>query len=149
MRLKQRPTNGQLFTFLEMRMKPTFAGLYAAPGTAPIAIHAVGHYGIGRRTFLRKTLSGLYPRAIEAFIEIPLYRYEGAEEFYRRLYEQHVVSSLEEAVRNFEQFGAMSLEEQVEKLADLLVELRSLKGIPLSSMIKAAPTMKKETISRF
>jgi post-segregation antitoxin (ccd killing protein) len=100
--------------------------LSAAPGIAPIAIHAVGHYGIGRRTFLRKTLSGLYPRSIGAFIEIPLYRYEGAEEFYRRLYEQHVVSSLEEAVRNFEQFGAMSIEEQVEKLADLLVELRNL-----------------------
>lgn len=100
--------------------------LSAAPGKAPIAIHAVGHYGIGRRTFLQKTLSELYPRAVTAFIEIPLYRYEGAEEFYRRLYEQHVVGSLEEAVRDFEQFGAMSLEEQVEKLANLLVELRLL-----------------------
>jgi len=100
--------------------------LSVAPGKAPIAIHAVGHYGIGRRTFLKKALSALYPRAVTAFIEIPLYRYEGAEEFYRRLYEQHVVGSLEEAVRDFEQFGAMDLEKQAEKLANLLDELQHL-----------------------
>ena len=98
--------------------------LSAAPGKAPVAIHVVGHYGIGRRTFLQKSLSELYPRAVAAFIEIPLYRYEGAEEFYRRLYDLHVVSSLEEAIRDFELFGTLRLEDQVEVLADLLVELQ-------------------------
>jgi len=100
--------------------------LSVSPANAPIAIHAVGHYGIGRRTFLHKVLTALFPRTVTAFIEIPLYRYEGAEEFYRRLYEQHVVGSLEDAVRDFEQFGAMNLGEQAEKLANLLDELHQL-----------------------
>lgn len=100
--------------------------LRLAPGKAPIALHAVGHYGIGRRTFLQKSLTELYPRAITGFIEIPLHRYEGAEEFYRRLHEQHVVGSLEDAVKDFEAFGQMSLDEQVDALADLMADLSRL-----------------------
>jgi hypothetical protein len=30
--------------------------LAAAPGIAPVALHIVGHFGIGRKTFLRQTL---------------------------------------------------------------------------------------------
>jgi hypothetical protein len=70
--------------------------LAAAPGVAPVALHAVGHFGIGRKTFLRQTLSKLYPRDYEVFIEIPLHAFEGAEELYRRLYELHFVSSMEQ-----------------------------------------------------
>jgi TIR domain len=58
--------------------------LTAAPGIAPIALHVVGHYGIGRRTFLRNSLSRNYPKLFSVFIEIPLHRYEGADELYRR-----------------------------------------------------------------
>jgi tetratricopeptide (TPR) repeat protein len=100
--------------------------LRLAPGKAPVALHAVGHYGIGRRTFLQKTLTELYPRAITGFIEIPLYRYEGAEEFYRRLYEQHVVASLECAIRDFEEFGKANSDEQVDRIVDLMVDLSRL-----------------------
>jgi tetratricopeptide (TPR) repeat protein len=97
--------------------------LAAPPGVAPIALHAVGHFGIGRRTFLRQTLSKLFPRDFEVFVEVPLQAFEGAEELYRRLYALHTVSSLEQATQEFSKFATLSEPEKVEKIADILVAL--------------------------
>ena len=59
--------------------------LAAPPGVAPVAIHAVGHFGIGRHTFVRNSLGKFFPRFFSVFIDIPLSLTEGAEEVYRRL----------------------------------------------------------------
>jgi tetratricopeptide (TPR) repeat protein len=97
--------------------------LAAAPGIAPIALHGVGHFGIGRKTFLRQTLSKLYPRDYEVFVELPLQAFEGPEELYRRLYDLHYVSSLEQKTSDFAAFASWPQQEKVEKLADILTEL--------------------------
>jgi hypothetical protein len=96
----------------------------AAPlGVAPVAIHAVGHFGIGRHTFLRNSLAKFFPRFFSVFIDIPLSQNEGAEELYRRLYEHHKVASLAQTTKDFEKFGRMSGAEQVELITDMLAEL--------------------------
>ncbi len=43
---------------------PLRAALSKPPGLAPIAIHVVGHPGIGRRTFLQTVLKAVFPRAV-------------------------------------------------------------------------------------
>jgi hypothetical protein len=70
--------------------------LSAPPNATPLAVHAVGHLGIGRRTFLRKSLSSVYPRLFSAFVEILFERYHGIEELFRSLHALHIVSSLSE-----------------------------------------------------
>ena len=97
--------------------------LAAAPGVAPVALHIVGHFGIGRKTFLRQTLSKLYPRDFQVFVEVPLQAFEGPDELYRRLYDLHYVSSLEKTTSDFSAFAGLPLDEQLEKLADILTEL--------------------------
>jgi tetratricopeptide (TPR) repeat protein len=99
------------------------SALAAAPGVAPVALHIVGHFGIGRKTFLRQTLSKLYPRDFQVFVEVPLQAFEGPEELYRRLYDLHCVSSLEKKTNDFSSFASLPLDEQLEKLADILTEL--------------------------
>jgi tetratricopeptide (TPR) repeat protein len=96
--------------------------LAAPPSTAPTSLHAVGHFGIGRKTFLRETLWKLYPSDFEYIVEVPLQPFEGAEELYRRLYGLHVVASKEEMLRDFTAFGEMNDAAQVQKLTDLIVE---------------------------
>jgi hypothetical protein len=97
--------------------------LAAAPGIAPVALHIVGHFGIGRKTFLRQTLGKLYPRDYQVFVEVPLLAFEGPEELYRRLYDLHYVSSLEKKTNDFTAFASLPPSEQLEKLADILTEL--------------------------
>jgi hypothetical protein len=97
--------------------------LSAAPGVAPVAIHAVGHFGIGRHTFLRHSLSKLYPRFFNIFIDIVLAQNEGPEELYRRLYEYFKVASLDQTARDFERFSLMDERQQVEVIADILTEM--------------------------
>lgn len=99
--------------------------LAAPPGEAPVALHAVGHFGIGRRTFLRQTLTKIFPRDFAVFVEVPLQSFEGAEEFYRRLYGLHRVFSVEESSRDFETFAKLPQKDQVERIADILVEMSS------------------------
>lgn len=92
------------------------------PGVAPVAVHVVGHAGIGRRTFIRKSLSALFPR-LQAFVPIALNRYEGANEFYRRLHDHFVASSVNDKIHDFERFAQSSEEQQVEILSDLFAEI--------------------------
>ena len=87
---------------------PLRAALSKPPGIAPIAIHVVGHPGIGRRTFLQTVLKAAFPRKIQTIVLVPLNRFEGVNEFYRRLYEYFVVSTVDEAGRDFERFAQMT-----------------------------------------
>ena len=87
-----------------------------------MAIHAVGHYGIGRRTFLRKSLSKLFSR-LDLFVEVTLSNYEGVEEFYRSLYALHKVYSLQEALEDFTAFAGLSPDDQIQKVATVIEEM--------------------------
>ena len=101
------------------------------PGEAPIAIHAVGPPGIGRRTYLRKTLSSVFPRQIQSYVPITLQRFEGANEFYRRVYDLVKASSWEEKLSDFETFANAPEAQQVEKLSDLFAEIIELEELVL------------------
>jgi hypothetical protein len=57
--------------------------LSGSPAKTPIALHAVGHYGIGRKTFLRRNLQKLFPRRFETFLEITIAANQGIEECFR------------------------------------------------------------------
>jgi hypothetical protein len=74
----------------------------SAPATeARLALHAVGHLGIGRRTFLRKSPSSVYPRLFEVFVEISFAQYQGIEELFRALHDLHVVAPLSETIASY------------------------------------------------
>ena len=102
---------------------PLRAALSKPPGIAPIAVHVVGHAGLGKRTFLTKALKALYPRQIQTIIFIPLNRFEGVNEFYRRLYGYFVVSTVTETASDFDKFAQMAEVEQVEVLTMSLPRL--------------------------
>jgi tetratricopeptide (TPR) repeat protein len=97
--------------------------LAAPPGLAPVALHAVGHFGIGRKTFLHHSLKKLFPKDYGVFVEIPLHAFEGIEELYRRLYHLHVISSLEQTTNDFDAFSKLNEENKLEKIADILTVL--------------------------
>lgn len=97
--------------------------LAVPPSKTPLFVHAVGHYGIGRRTYLSHSLRKIAPRLFETIVELSLGSFEGPEEFYRKLYGLHRVSSLEEAQRNFATFASFDLDEQAEEIATILIEM--------------------------
>lgn len=99
--------------------------LAVPPGKTPIYLHAIGYYGIGRRTFLSKSLKELFPRLYSTFVEIGFAGYEGAEELYRRLYALHKVASLEETGRDLEAFSKLDLQGQVGGIVSILKEMAS------------------------
>lgn len=97
--------------------------LAVPPANTPIFLHAVGHYGIGRRSFLSHSLKTLFPRLFESFVEISISNLEGTEEIYRRLYALHKIASLETAQRDFLEFAALNATQQAEQVASILVEM--------------------------
>jgi hypothetical protein len=97
--------------------------LSSPPDATPLIIHAVGHLGIGRRTFLRKSLSSLYPRLFSAFVEIPFGQYQGIEEFFRSLHDLYVVTALSERIVAFDAFAKESYSNQLSRLAELISAL--------------------------
>ncbi len=54
---------------------------------------------------------------------MPLNRYESVNEFYRRLYEYFIVSTVDEAAKDFEKFAQMAETEQIEVLTDVLAKV--------------------------
>jgi len=92
------------------------------PAKCPTAIHIVGHHGVGRRTLLRKVFSNVFPRQHE-MVEVSLSRYEGLEDLYRQLYDLHIVSSMKETIRAFEEFGALNEAEQQRAAAELIKDV--------------------------
>ena len=99
--------------------------LSAPPNNTPLSIHAVGHQGIGRRTFLRKSLTTVYPRLFDAHLQVAIGQYEGIEEFYRYLYALHIVSSLSQTLADFDAFAQTSYIQQIETISDIIAEMIS------------------------
>lgn len=96
----------------------------AAPAdSAPIALHAVGFHGIGRRTFLRNSLARLFPRYYSVFLEITASQYQGVEDLYRSLYNLHVVSSRSDMISDFECFSTYKLADQVSIVSEMIKEM--------------------------
>src|SRR5262245_35601133 len=95
----------------------------APPKETPIAIHAVGHHGIGRRTFMRKSLTSLYPRVFEVFPEISFGGYAGIEDFFRSIYQLHIVSSLSQTIADFEAFANKDYPEMLSQITDIVSEM--------------------------
>ena len=94
------------------------------PGVAPVVVHAVGHLGVGRRTFLKKSLTAVYPRQIRTYAPILLDRFEGVNEFYRRLYDTFGVSnSWQEKTELFEKFLQADRAAQAEIIFNILIEI--------------------------
>ena len=91
----------------------------------PLAVHAVGHLGIGRRTFLRKSLKTVYPRQFEVFVEITFGHYAGIEDLFRALHDLDTVASLSETIATFEAFSTKSYADQISEIADILSRLTS------------------------
>jgi len=89
----------------------------------PIALHMVGNYGVGRKTFLRKTLQALAPRQYTTPIEITLNEYDGIIELYRKLYEYNEVSNYLVAGERFAAFNAMTV---FDKCKEILSQVRLL-----------------------
>ncbi|MEL3890347.1 TIR domain-containing protein [Ferrovibrio sp. MS7] len=81
--------------------------IIAPPESTPIYLHAVGHYGIGRRTFLSKSLSKFFPRLYNTFVEVTLGQFEGPEELYRQLFTLSEVASADETYNAFLSFSKM------------------------------------------
>jgi hypothetical protein len=100
--------------------------LAVPPAKTPVFLHAVGHYGIGRRSFLRNSLQKLFPRLYITHVEVALAQYEGVEELYRHLYGLHRVSALEETLSAFSAFSEMSPAEQIQNIADIIKEMAAL-----------------------
>lgn len=119
----QRTERSEAYLGREDDEKDLRKALAAAPGVAPVALHAVGHFGIGRKTFLRQSLGKLYPRDFQVFVEVPLQAFEGPEELYRRLYDLHHVASVQQKTDDFSAFASSPVDEQIEKLTDILTAL--------------------------
>jgi tetratricopeptide (TPR) repeat protein len=97
--------------------------LRGPPGEAPIAIHVVGHLGIGRRTFLKKTLSRFFPGIIEAYLDITLSRYQGADDFFRSLYALHRANPVAQTAQEFEAFSKLTELQKIESIARIIIEI--------------------------
>jgi hypothetical protein len=91
----------------------------------PIALHAVGYYGVGRRTFIRESLKKFLPRVCEVFVELNIEKFDGFEEIYRKIYEAHHVSSLETRLSDFDKFSKMSIEQKSQEVACMIAEMSS------------------------
>ena len=96
----------------------------AAPKAAsPVYLHVSGFQGVGRRTFIRKSLSRLFPRYYESFIEITAPQYGGIDDLYRSLYAVQVVSSLSDMIADVERFSRSPIDQQINDVVTLIKEL--------------------------
>ena len=94
--------------------------LAGAPARTPIALHAVGHYGVGRKTYIRRNLQRLFPRRFATFPEITVSANQGIEELYRQLHDISLGGSLEDILRDVDLFSKLDPVAQVSKVAELI-----------------------------
>lgn len=93
------------------------------PGNSPVAVHVVGHHGIGRRTFLKHCLGNAFPGVVKSYLEITLAQFQGPDDLYRSLSAAYDVSSLVTAANDFAAFSALSVSEKVAKLFDRILDI--------------------------
>lgn len=91
--------------------------LAVPPASMPLALHVVGHHGIGRRTFLEKTLKKILPRVFTSIVPVNVQKHDGPEELYRALYALNEHSSLGQMIEAFSAFSKLEISEQAEKIA--------------------------------
>lgn len=115
--------NSSLYLGREDEEKALRKAISVPPKNTPISIHAVGHHGIGRKTFVRNSLSKFYPRYYDVFVEISLSDFQGIEDLYRALYELHVASSLEEMIRDYKAFAELAEPEQIRAITEIINEM--------------------------
>lgn len=94
--------------------------LTVAPAQIPLAVHVVGHHGIGRRTFVEKTFKKVLPRVFTSIVPITVQKHDGAEELFRSLYAAHVNSTKREIVESFSNFSSSSADDKIDKISDLI-----------------------------
>ena len=87
---------------------------------SPVVLHVSGFHGVGRRTFVEKSLKRILPRYYDSFLEVPTGRYQGIEDVYRALYQLQVVSSLQDTIIDFERFSLLNLQQQALDVATLV-----------------------------
>ena len=68
-------------------------------------------------------MKSVFPRQIQTTVLVPLNRFEGVNEFYRRIYEYFSVYTVTEAANDFEKFAQMSDDEQSEFLTDIIAKV--------------------------
>jgi hypothetical protein len=93
------------------------------PKQVPISLHIVGHYGIGRRTFLQKSLASAYPRLFSVFPEVTMGPYDGTEELFRSIYDLSVASTLSEKIAAFNAFELKSPMEQIGVISEMIADM--------------------------
>ncbi|MDG4899189.1 TIR domain-containing protein [Mesorhizobium sp. WSM4989] len=93
------------------------------PKDIPLSIHAVGQYGIGRRTFITNSLKSLFPRLFNTFIEVTISQYDGPEEFYRQLFILNTISSFENTIGAFELYARLDTREKASAICTILQEM--------------------------
>ncbi|MER8819820.1 hypothetical protein NKH70_08320 [Mesorhizobium sp. M0991] len=93
------------------------------PSKTPIFLHAVGHHGIGRRSFLTNSLKSLFPRLFNTFVEVTLGNYEGTEELYRQLFSLNHVCSIETMTKEFDSYSRLDVRAQAASISDILMEM--------------------------
>ena len=117
--------SSEIYIGREDEEKALRRALSAPPSSTPVAIHAVGHQGIGRRTFLRRSIQNVYPRVFDVFVEISVAKYQGIEELFRSIYDLHVVSSLSKTIEDFDAFSKEPYQQQISILVQMITEMNS------------------------
>jgi hypothetical protein len=98
---------------------------------SPLAVHVVGHHGVGRRTFLRKSLAAAAPRHYESYIELPVEEYDSVNEIYRKLYDVVEIVNPLRASEDFENFSYLSQVEKCEKISEYISKLADEGTLPI------------------
>jgi tetratricopeptide (TPR) repeat protein len=90
------------------------------PKLTPVFLHAVGHPGIGRKTFVRNVLSKVYPRLFEVFVDITVGPFDAADEVYRKLYQVNYTSGLDQTIRDFMEFKTKDEDDKIEEISVII-----------------------------
>ena len=95
------------------------------PSKTPVFLHVVGHYGVGRRTFISNSVKKLFPRVYQTTLHVTLGQYEGCEDLYRQLYGLSKVSSFETTISDFFSFTLLDNQSKAVAIADIVRDMVS------------------------
>lgn len=109
-----------LYIGRESELKDLRSALAVPRSSTPLAIHLVGHEGIGRRTFLRNSLSNLYARVYDVFPEVSVGQYEGINEFYKNIYALNAITNNSETIKNFTDFVRKQESEKISIIVETI-----------------------------
>lgn len=99
--------------------------LTVPPAQIPLAVHIVGHHGIGRRTFVEKTFKKVLPRVFTSILPITIQKYDGEEELFRSLYAARTNSTKRETIESFDSFSSSSQDVKIAKISALIRDMNA------------------------